>query len=829
MTTNWKGGNGQWQTANKWSNGAPTTPQSFAVINAAGTYTVTIGSGLEYNVGAISLNAAGATLSIAGILDLKNKLTVSKGTVTVSGEIHGGTIMQTQGLKLRGATLAGVSFDGIFNLDAGATAITISDGLSLRGAKGTGAGAFKLANASQVTLAGDQSLGGGTLTLTGATVLNSTGMLTIGTVERFVDQTTKAGSLDSVFNNGTFVAGKGSTLTVTGMVANTGQFTDGGGVVTVTDFSNAATGQISVFAGSNFTAGNFDNAGTLTANNAYVFLDTQNGGGLGTLNITNSTVVIELPINSSSVSSAIAMLAGKNDKLEIVIQTDNTGNTIDLAKPSGFADFNYILNITGGTLTTDAPVGGDLTDVIVQGPLTVANGLTITGTTFTGADGTGPGTINLDNYALYAGNTALDNVHVVAAAKTLLQASTLGTNFSVKAAGAFSLGYRGWTVVNNGLLEAGGQTAGVFKIAGRNFTNNGTIQVDKGGSFGIIQAAFRNLTYGGTATGLTLAGGTYDIGAGGALMAGGRSLVIKTLEANVALEGSGASFLGAGLFTVGAQGALTLQNRASLTVNSTFTIEAQGTVTLGSGGTLKGVSTLAIDEQGVLALQTGTGFANISNVALDGEISLGGGNLSASSTAVSASGAIDGHGGVLGAVANAGTINASGGTLTISQGVTGTGAGEIENNATLSFGANVSAGQTLTFEGAAGTLTLGNAGGFAGTIAGFAPGNAIDMINTKATAIAYHAGTDMLTVKNKGAVIATLQLSGTYTGDTFGLVSDGKGGTEITVTAAIPAVHRFIEAVAAFSPPNMASTGLPATPDSSQLTPAVAVNHAHFG
>ena len=113
MTTNWKGGNGDWQTAANWTNGAPTTPAAFAIINVAGTYTVTIGTGLEYHVGAVSLNAAGATLSVAGILDLTHKLTISKGTLALSGTIADGTIVAAGGtVKLQGATLDGVTYAG---------------------------------------------------------------------------------------------------------------------------------------------------------------------------------------------------------------------------------------------------------------------------------------------------------------------------------------------------------------------------------------------------------------------------------------------------------------------------------------------------------------------------------------------------------------------------------------------------------------------------------------------------------------------------------------------------------------------------------------------
>ena len=62
-------------------------------------------------------------------------------------------------------------------------------------------------------------------------------------------------------------------------------------------------------------------------------------------------------------------------------------------------------------------------------------------------------------------------------------------------------------------------------------------------------------------------------------------------------------------------------------------------------------------------------------------------------------------GGSLG-VTNTGTVNVQSGSLDIAANVTGTGAFTVATGATLEFGGSVGAGETITFLGSTGTLTL---------------------------------------------------------------------------------------------------------------------------
>ncbi len=787
MTTNWKGGNGQWQVAANWSNGAPTTPQSFAVIDAAGTYTVSIGSGLEYNVGAVRLAGANATLAIAGILDLKNKLTVSKGTLAVSGTIHGGSIVAAGGtIAFNQATLDGVKFLGTLDLATKATTITVKDGLMLRNTAGTGAGAMTLGKGSQINFVGDQTVNGGNWTITGGAVV-TTGTLTLGASETVQYKAAGAfGGGDVLANKGNFNIGKTGTLSVA-QIANTGKMTvNNGGSLAADTFTNKAGGSVAIYSGSSFWSDHFNNAGTFTADGGSIQLFANDLAGFGTLDITNSTVTLGGIGSVDELNSLTSMLAGHNNQMSAYLSLDNTGNTITLGTPSGFKGFSYGGSITGGTVTiTTTLVAGSLHDLTLRGSLNATGGLVVDNVTFTGADGTGAATVNLSGQL--SAQNMLGNANFIAAdgSSLSLYDGTIESGVNIQALGAFNAGVPGAHIINKGTLEEDGNGK-LFKIVTNRFNNIGTISAQDGGKFLVYTRSLDNLS--GSSPNFALTGGTYIVGANSSLsitLGHNKNFAFGTLDADVTLNGAGASFANiVGLSAIGAQGTLALENRATLTVASTFTI--------------------------------------------DGALHLGGSNFTAANITVDAGGQLGGNGTVFGTVANSGTIDA-GGILSISQSVTGTGADSIENNATLSFGAAVAAGQTVTFEGTAGTLALGNAGGFAGTIAGFAPGNAIDLINTKASAVTYNAGADTLTVKNKGTVIATLQLSGDYTGDTFGLASDSKGGTEITVSAATPAVHRFIEAVAAFSPSGAAVAGMHTMPDISHLTPTVAAAHAHFG
>jgi hypothetical protein len=69
---------------------------------------------------------------------------------------------------------------------------------------------------------------------------------------------------------------------------------------------------------------------------------------------------------------------------------------------------------------------------------------------------------------------------------------------------------------------------------------------------------------------------------------------------------------------------------------------------------------------------------------------------------------------------------------------------------------------------------------FAATISGFAVSDTFDLLETTATGASVN-GSDQLVIVDGATTVATLQLSGSYAGTTFGAGSDGNGGTDITI------------------------------------------------
>ena len=137
-----------------------------------------------------------------------------------------------------------------------------------------------------------------------------------------------------------------------------------------------------------------------------------------------------------------------------------------------------------------------------------------------------------------------------------------------------------------------------------------------------------------------------------------------------------------------------------------------------------------------------------------------------------------------GAVVNNGVILASGGSLLVGA-VSGAGLLEIAAGAELVLNGAVGAGQGVVFEGAQGTL--GIATEFdepTGTITGFVPGDAIDMVGSPisaATWVQSNSSGGVLTLWYGGQVADVLNLAGNFSKSVFLTAGDGALGTLITV------------------------------------------------
>jgi hypothetical protein len=274
-TFTWTSGvSGDWNTGLNWSTGGPPdASDAGAVIDATGTYTVTISDGETANT--VTLDAAGAELSVAsgGTLTLTGTapaLTVNAGTFDLAGLLVGGTVTAAGGTLMvdSGATLDGVTWQGPLTLGADAD-LNVLGGLSVQTAPGgvpgtidaSAGGAAIFVTDSEtldnVTLAlgstgGDilynYDMAGGTLTLGSGFVLNQSGgfddlinEFTTDTIVDAGDINVTGGELTVFFN----------TFTNSGTISVTG-----GGVVDLSNTTLTLSGGITVSAGGSVVVGN---------------------------------------------------------------------------------------------------------------------------------------------------------------------------------------------------------------------------------------------------------------------------------------------------------------------------------------------------------------------------------------------------------------------------------------------------------------------------------------------------------------------------------------------------------------------------------------------
>ncbi|HET7879373.1 MAG TPA: hypothetical protein VFL55_00705 [Acetobacteraceae bacterium] len=170
-------------------------------------------------------------------------------------------------------------------------------------------------------------------------------------------------------------------------------------------------------------------------------------------------------------------------------------------------------------------------------------------------------------------------------------------------------------------------------------------------------------------------------------------------------------------------------------------------------------------------------------LTVDGALSLTGSTVTAGSVTVNVGAALSGSGSVTGTITDNGTIEASGGLLRLAGTVDGGGLLQIGAGATLDVN-SVSAGETISFLGAAGTLADHQGGTIGAAVSGFAAGDTIDLRSlTFAPGAAATVAGGVLTVVS-GASNETLHLTGISDATIFSVTADASGiGTDITIGA----------------------------------------------
>ena len=192
---------------------------------------------------------------------------------------------------------------------------------------------------------------------------------------------------------------------------------------------------------------------------------------------------------------------------------------------------------------------------------------------------------------------------------------------------------------------------------------------------------------------------------------------------------------------------------------------AGGTLELGAGsGTLSTAQVAGGMNETVSGSMSPTLFTDFATVQADAGTSFqvtGDGEIGAGQSLIAAGGTLS----FANAMADRARSSPAGGTLVV--------------------GASAATTLGMSFTGANARLALTSPSTFAATITGFAATDVIDLLGIKATSATLGAG-DVLTIMDGSHLVATLQLAGTYTGDSFKAAKDHHGGTDITVDA--PAV-----------------------------------------
>jgi hypothetical protein len=720
----WILGGGNWNNAKNWSptGGPPTSGDSATIAAKGGTYSVIVDS--SDLASSLTLSSADTTVNDSGAsasLTIGGTLALSAGTLNVAtSSVASGVLTVSGSLNLSGGALT-VNAGGEFNL--GGTLSQTGGTLSLRG--GT------IAGGTIDSTAGTLSINSGTLSgVTFDGPLN----LTSSTVEQSVH----------LANGATVVSASGSgrgTIDITGK--NSKLY-----------FDNTQT-----VLQETIKLGNSDSYGALYGYDAA-------GAGNQVLTLTSSVTVI---------ASGYAAIHSSSDSGDGIVNDgviDQTSGTLQIAG-NAFTNSGAI----------DAKGHGS---VVIRpntftntGAIDVGNGdfVTIASTTFT--------------------TTASSLIAIEANSSVAIEATNAWTNHgSITLASGGSLYLYGSASATN--LGSTSNSGGTVYIAG---TYNNSGQTLDGsaplGQFGLCGGAIRSGTATSAGVAFTAQGGTLS----GLTLEGPLNLTSTTESQSVDLANGakvvGPSGSGPGMINVTgyfstlyfdntqtvSNETTTLGNSSGytdalygydttwagnqvLTLASSVTVNVVGDASISSsyasGDAI--VNQGLIDQSGNYTLEiAGSAFTN------SGEIQLGDGTLiGASASLTNAAGStLQGFGTVTAETfTNSGIIEASGGTLTLTNTVTGTGGLQIDGAADLVVGGSIASGATAAFNGASAMLTLEQPSSFGATVGGIGAGDTFDLMGVTANGATVNGSNQLLATEN-GTTVDALQLSGTNSGFRF--------------------------------------------------------------
>ena len=689
----------------------------------------------DFSFSGISLSMGTGAVSVTD----NRTLNVLSGTLTIGGNISGGTSSLTK--DGNGTLLLGGSstFGGGLSVSAGTLALGSS---------------AKLTTASALTASGGVfSLGGGSFTfsqvsLTGGTISN-------GTVFSTVDYALQSGSVSAVLAGTSALLKSGAgRLTLSGANTYTGATSVSGGMLVVT-----SVGALANTSGIGVTGGSLDAvdyngnvllnvgaAGTASFSGAGLSLGTIYSDGLLNFRaVTGSITVGTLSGSGLTTFANDANLSAAFQSGQLVV-----GGTLNADITSGTVTAGVLSSgtIGGGLITTTNAASSSSVTNLNGGTFVLGGSLLVTSGTYSGGGFSGTGTL----VKVGSGTTLKINSPANYTAPTTVAAGTLlvtnsGTFAAVQneatiefraSADLASLSGAGTTSFNGG-------TASVGALNGNSITGSAVLAVSSGthnsgvigGSIALVKTGNGALTLGSADSytgGTTLVAGTLTVNNAGALGSGslrieGGSLATSagsvTLSSNNAQVWAGSFGFSGGTLDMGT-GAVTLSGSQSLTISSGVFIE-RGAISGAFGLTKFGAGNLVL-----AGANTFTGGVNVTagTLTLLGSGGFGTGNLTLGSNAtlditnspLTLQNVIIQGGKILGSVAISGA-NPIGGVSDVK--LTGTGTVVVDtatadsgtlfvlnNQSTYSGGTELKAdSQILSF----GTSSVGNASGPIGT------------------------------------------------------------------------------------------------------------------
>jgi T5SS/PEP-CTERM-associated repeat protein len=785
--------------------------------------------------GTISLDGPGASLQVTGSLIVGDDGDgVFDESDSASATITGNLIVAQ-----------GANSTGVVSVDDAGAVLTLPGTVTIGAA---GAGAMIIFAGDTVTIGGDltlaasaMSLGvvladgtGSVLSVSGSAVigLQGTGLISLsdgatGTITADATLAASGGSTGSLFADGDDTA-----LTIGGTLAVGG---DGDADVLVSNNASLQAADIEIAtqppAGGNTaidpsTGFNTGNVQTVTVTDSVLTSDTLtvgvSGRGLlqvndGTLTTTDDTVIAsqagsegQVLINGGEWDAADITVGDGGKGLLSISQATVTAGDVTIGGDGGGQ--GMVVVASGGTLTDDmtlhngtlvvntgfvaidgnmdiAPDAGDNAAAVINGGTLELDG----GTLSVGAGGRGQ--LSFDQSGQLVGSPDVVLGEGGGGAGSLL-ASGDGTALNVGAITVGSGGSGNLTVTAGASLSGSGDAdiadavlarvqgatvseGGIWKV-GTDLTVGsdglGTLSVKTGGAVDVADAV--SIGDGAGAGGIVNVSGSAPTGSGGG-----------TIDASL---GYGTTLtvgnFGIGTLSVGAGGivAQTLGGAGAIMVGAAS--GGAGVIAM-SGGTLVG-DTLAlggVGASGRLTIAAGlVTLAADATITATGSVGLTGGTLAARTVTIDPGGVLAGAGDVVGDVIDNGLIEAKSGLLSIRGALSGTGAAQIKAGATLA----VAGLDKVQFVGAGAVLDLGSvpASGTAASVSGFTAGDTIDLTTDPGGNAGSVVG-DSLVITGGGVTLATLRLSGDYSGALFDVGADASGdGTAITLAAGGSAV-----------------------------------------